>query len=173
MLTRPALEELYERLEKPLFNVLYRWVWDREEAIELVQETFLRLWTIREQVEMKTVEPLAYRIGSNLAANRRRSRKLWRMVTLEAVRGRRAPPHAGEEAIELRQVRAAVQRAISDLPERLREVILLCEYSGLSSREIAAALAIPEGTVGSRRHAARARLRRALGPELGFELTEE
>lgn len=166
MLTRSALEELYERLEKPLYCVLYRSVWDREEAHELVQETFLRLWAMREKVRMETVEPLAYRIGTNLASNRRRSRRLWQMVTLEAVRSRRSDHRSAEENIEQKELRKRVRRAILSLPERLRRVILLCEYSGLSTREIAFALGIAEGTVASRRHSARRKLRQALGTVL-------
>ena len=165
-LSRPALEALYRRLEKPLYNVLYRWTWDAEEAHELVQETFLRLWQMRDRVRMETVDALAFRIGSNLAANRRRSRRLRRWVTLDAVRDRTARIPGADEAVELRQVRHAVRRAIDSLPERLRHVVLLCEYSGMSYREIARALRIPEGTVGSRRNTALRRLRGMLEPLL-------
>ncbi len=162
-LTRPALEGLYERLEKPLYNVLYRWVWDAEEAHELVQETFLRLWLMRERVRLETVKPLAYRIGVNLAANRRRARKLWRMATLEALRSHAHRALDAHAELEREEARRAVRHAVEQLPERLRRVILLCEYSGLSYREVAEALDIPEGTVGSRRHAAIRRLRDSLG----------
>ncbi len=163
MLTRPALEDLYVRLERPLYNVVYRWVWDPEEAQDLVQETFVRLWSMRERVRMETVEPLAYRIGLNLAANRRRASKLRRLVALEAATGPASPAQAADDEIEVAQRRDAVRRAVSGLPERLRRVVLLCEYSELSYREIGRALGIPEGTVGSRRHAAMRHLRRSLG----------
>ena len=153
MLTRPAIEALYERLERPLYNVLYRWVWDPEEALDLVQETFMRLWAMRDRVRTETVEPLAYRIGTNLAANRRRRRKLWRMVGLGAVAGRGAAEEGADGALERSEAREAVRRAVLALPERLRRVVLLCESLG-----------IPEGTVGSRRNAALIRLREMLGP---------
>jgi len=57
---------------------------------------------------------------------------------------------------------AAVRSAVDALPERLRRVMALCELSELSYAEIATALAIPAGTVASRRNAAVARLRRHL-----------
>ena len=69
------LYALYERLEKPLYNVLYRTVWEREEAHDLVQETFARLWAMRARVREETVEPLAYRIGLNLARSWQRKRR--------------------------------------------------------------------------------------------------
>ena len=165
-LNRPALEALYIRLEKPLYNVLYRWIWDAEEAHELVQETFLRLWQMREKVRMESVEALAYRIGTNLAANRRRNRRLWQWATLHAVRGHSSHGYSAEKALEHQEVRRAVKKAIDSLPSRLRQVILLCEYSEMSYREVGRALKIPEGTVGSRRNAALKRLRQLLGPLL-------
>ncbi len=164
MLTRTALEELYARLEKPVYNVVYRSLWDRDEAHELVQETFLRLWAMRGRVRMETVEPLVYRIATNLAANRRRRRFLWRMVTLAPLVGRPSGEAGAEQRLEERERRDAVRRAVDGLPERLRQVILLYEFSGLSTAEIAEALNIPEGTVASRRHAARRQLKRQLAP---------
>ncbi len=161
-LNRPALEDLYRRLEKPLYNVLYRWVWDVDEAQELVQETFLRLWKMKDRVRMQTVEALTFRIGTNLAANRRRARKLWRLVTLEAVVLQPAQSQTVEKTLEQQQVSLAVYEAIDALPDRLRRVILLCEFSKMPYKDIARALGIPEGTVGSRRNAALKRLRQRL-----------
>jgi RNA polymerase sigma-70 factor (ECF subfamily) len=163
-LTRQALEQLYTRLEKPLFNVLYRWVWDPEEAHDLVQEAFLRLWRMRSRVKLESVEPLAYRIATNLAANRRRSRKLWRLVSLDAVRSRSSRTTGIEAAIAKAQERQAVRAAIERLPDHQRRVILLCEYSGMTYNQIAEALKVAPGTVGSRRNAALKRLRQELAP---------
>jgi len=163
------LEALYLRLERRLFNVVYRWVWDREEARDLVQETFLRVWRIRERVNRTTVEALVYRIAVNLAANRRRSRKLWRWVSLAAIRRQPATESGTAERLERREDRRAVRRAIDALPDRLRKVILMCEYSELSYAEIAVALGIPVGTVGSRRNSALKRLRKTLESREGDE----
>jgi RNA polymerase sigma-70 factor, ECF subfamily len=163
VLTRSALEDLYERLEKPLYNVIYRWTWHVDDARDLVQETFLRLWRMRDRVEMETVTALAYRIGINLASNRRRSRRLWRLLSLETVVDHPHREARAHQDLEQEDIRRAVRRAIQRLPERLRRVILLAEYSGLSYREISTILGIPEGTVGSRRHAAVRHLRRSLG----------
>ena len=63
--------------------------------------------------------------------------------------------------------RVVLRAALADLPEELREPFLLRSVEGLSTRETAEALGIPEGTVKSRCHAARARLRAALSEDGG------
>jgi len=161
-LSRAEFEALYLRLERRIFNIVYRWVWDREESHDLVQETFLKLWRMRENVRRETVEPLVYRIATNLAANRRRSRRLWRWTGLALVRSRASCKARIADDLERREERRAVRYAIEELPNHLRQVILMCEYSELSYADIGTALGIPAGTVGSRRNAALKRLRKSL-----------
>lgn len=153
------VERLFVAMERPLFNVVYRWLWDRDEAAELVQETFTRLWQARARVRPDSAGAFVYRIAVNLAASRRRWRALRRFVALDDV----APvsAEAQPDAAVLGAERAAAVRAAVDaLPEKLRRVLVLCELSELSYAEIATALEIPVGTVGSRRNAAADRLRR-------------
>jgi RNA polymerase sigma-70 factor, ECF subfamily len=157
-LERAALEQLYVRLEKPLFNVVYRWVWDAEMARDLVQEAFERLWKHRARVEPATAEALVYRTALNLAANRRRANKLWRWLSLEGATAVAAVEPAAQERLERAQADAEVRRAVESLPEPMRRVLLMCEFSGMKYEEIASILGIPAGTVASRRHAAMRRL---------------
>jgi len=161
-LDEEALVRLYERLERPLFNVAYRFVWTAPDAQEVVQETFLRLWRMRERVRIESVEPLLYRIAINLATSRLRRRRLWRWVSLEALRGRAAPHPGPEEHAVTGQQQARMRGAIEALPMDLRSVVVLCELAGLSYAQVAEALGIPAGTVGSRRHRALEQLRREL-----------
>lgn len=159
-LDEPALEALYGRLERRLYNVLYRWVWNEAEASDLVQETFLRLWRMRDRVRMETVEALAFQIGVNLAANKRRAKLLWRFVPLDGLARR-----GEQEGVALGSERERkVREAIDKLPERLRSVVVLSELSEMSYAEIARVLGIPAGTVGSRRHKALQLLKERLGP---------
>jgi RNA polymerase sigma factor (sigma-70 family) len=163
-LDRAGFEALFERLEGPVYNVVYRWVWDSAEAADIVQEAFVRLWAMRDRVRPATAEPLVYRVALNLAANRRRKRKLWGWVGLDGERAddQRSAPQQLERAERDRQLRAAVEA----LPEKLRRVVMLCEFSELSYQQVADALNIKVGTVGSRRSAALARLRVSLGREV-------
>jgi len=163
VLDQAALEQLYAKLERPMFNVVYRWVWDDEEAQDLVQEAFMRVWKRRQDVDMRTVEPLLYKTALNLASNRRRARKVWRWVSLEAVFDRQSSRERADAAISRAEQDEAVRAAVEGLPEPLRRVVVLCELSGLSYEQVGGLLSIPAGTVGSRRNRAMRLLREALG----------
>lgn len=160
-LDRADVERLFVQLERPLFNVVYRWLWDRDEAAELVQETFVRLWQARERVRPEGASAFTYRIAVNLAASRRRWRALRRFVALDD-HGAADPGAQPDLAVLGAERAAAVRAAVDALPEKLRRVLVLCEVSGLAYAEVAEVLGIPVGTVGSRRHAAAERVRRNL-----------
>jgi RNA polymerase sigma-70 factor (ECF subfamily) len=168
-LTRTALEALYRRLERPLYNVAYRCVWDREEARDVVQESFVRLWSMRRRVEEETVEPLVYRIALNLARSRRRRRRVRRMLSLDSVSGVLRDPRDPESDHAGAERERRLRREVESLPDDLRPVVLLCAFTDLRYGEIASALRIPEGTVGSRRNRALKLLREAMSGEGGDE----
>jgi RNA polymerase sigma-70 factor, ECF subfamily len=153
------VEALFVRLERPLYNVVYRWVWDRDEAAELVQEAFTRLWQARARVRPDTAGAFVHRIAVNLAASRRRWRKLRRFLAAEDGPEELPAGERPDEAALGAERAAAVRAAVEALPEKLRRALILCELSELSYAEVAVVLAIPVGTVGSRRNAAVARLR--------------
>lgn len=168
-LSRAAFEALYLDLEKPIFNVVYRWVWSADEARELTQEAFMKVWSARDRVRIDTVKPLLFQSALNLASNRLRVRKLRRFFSLEAAKDEVDPRLAGDDALARARTNAKVRAAVEALPEKLKSVVMLCELSGLSTKEIAETLGIPQGTVGSRRHQAMAALERTLGTELRDE----
>jgi len=162
-LSQRAIEEIYQRLEKPMFNVVYRRLRNAEEAQDVVQEVFLRLWGHRATVRLETVEPWLYRVALNLASNRRRFARLWGWTRLEGVEADAAPN--AEEQLATRQQAARLRQAIDGLPEKLRRALLLTELSGMSHPKVGRALGIPAGTVASRRHLAMRRLQELLGGE--------
>jgi len=139
----------YRRLESPLFNVLLRMLWDAGEAEDVLHDAFLRLWDQRERVKPDGIDGLVYHTALNLARNRLRWRSLRNWVGLDHVSHLELDT-GPEQAGQLHEL----QRAMSKMPKRLRETLLLSEFGGLSSREIATVLGIAEGTVGSRKHAA-------------------
>ena len=156
------LERLYARLEKPLCNVVFRWVWNMDDAQDVVQDAFVRLWRMRARVDLATVEPLIYKIALNLAASRRRSRKIWRWVSLDFLRDPASAHRPADESLAAQDEYARLRAAVEALPEDLRRVIVLCEFSELRYDQVAALLDIPPGTVGSRRHRALRRLKQEL-----------
>ncbi|HVS25426.1 MAG TPA: RNA polymerase sigma factor [Gammaproteobacteria bacterium] len=152
--------ELYRTLEKPLYNVVYRWLWDRMESQDVVQEAFLRCWRARDRIRAEGFKAFVYRTALNLAANRRRRKKLWRLVSFDSLP--QEPPDDRDGAAVLSR---RMQRAIDELPDRLKRVLLLCELAGMSYGEVAAVTGVREGTVGSRRSRALALLRKRLQPQ--------
>jgi RNA polymerase sigma-70 factor (ECF subfamily) len=147
---------LYGELEKPLYNVVYRMLWDAGESQDIVQEAFLRCWRKRSGIRPEGLKAVLYRAALNLAINRRRRLRLWRFVGVEAV---------DDEPTEVRTDEAIPQRmreAVDALPAPYRSVLLLTEIAGMTYGEVAGTLGIGVGTVGSRRTRALARLRKTL-----------
>ena len=151
--------EQYRALEKPLYNVVYRWLWDPMESQDVVQEAFLRCWRRRDRIRADGFRALIYRTALNLAANQRRRKKLWRLVSFESF-----PEPAAEDGTDALLARP-VRQAIDALPNPLKRVLLLSEVAGMSYAEIAEITGVEEGTVGSRRTRALALLRQRLHPD--------
>jgi RNA polymerase sigma-70 factor (ECF subfamily) len=168
-LTRSALEALYIELEKPMYNIVYRWLWDREESLDVVQEAFLRLWRMRHRIDLERIKPLAYRIALNIASNRRRARRFWRGTSLEALSktassktaslgtaspGRASGASDSEDQLANDQELQLMRQIVETLPEKLKKVVMLCDFSDMTYEEVGKVLGIPPGTVGSRRNKA-------------------
>jgi RNA polymerase sigma-70 factor, ECF subfamily len=166
----PLVEKYRQRVWRLAFNVLR----DREEAWDVAQEAFIRAWqalpNFRGQSAFYT---WLFRIVMNVAADRARQR---------AARGRafgteRVPEEEWERVIADEggtpdetaarvEERERITKALARLSDDHRTIIMLSDLEGLSYREIAEVLAIPMGTVMSRLHNARKRLRDVLGPLL-------
>ena len=148
--------EAYRRLEKPINNVVYRVIWDAIESQDVVQETFLRCWRRKDDIRADGFKALLFRTALNLASNRRRSTRLWRVVDVDAL------DEVVDESVSPDGFSKPMRDALDSLPTTWRDVLLLTELAGMTYPEIAAALGIAEGTVGSRRTRALALLRKRL-----------
>ena len=161
-LDEAAWTALYQRLEAPLFNAAFRYVWQRQEAQDLVQEAFLQLWQRRAQIELATVEGWLWTTLLNLARKRRRWQALRHFLQLDEGEPLQADEAAPEIALQDAQHAQQLRRAIDALSDKLRRVLLLTEFSELPQHAVAQLLGIPAGTVASRRHLALQALRAAL-----------
>ncbi len=167
---RRALEALYLAHERGLFNAAYRYTWSRDEARDVVQDAFVRLWRKRDGVDWPRASGLAYRMVLGLAANRRRASRIrsalgFGSTSSEEARSESRAPAPGPSSdaqLDTARLDAAVRRAIDALPERLRSVLVMTTYSDLDYAAIGASLGIPAGTVGSRRNEAIAKIRAML-----------
>ena len=171
-----AFEELVRRHEGRVFRLLVRMLGSRHEAEDVAQETFLSLHRhghrFRREARFST---FVYRVAANAALNRRRSlgrsRAREQELAVRQAAGDDLPsgPRSPSDAAEGSQVQEQVQRALLELPPDLRAAVVLYDIEGQSYRDIATALEIPEGTVKSRIHRARAALRDLLKPFIRAE----
>lgn len=149
-------DALFARFYPELFGLVYRVLGDRMETEDTLQETFLKLADAAGLQARPEEEVGAWlrRVAVNLAFNRVRSarrarERLQRVGQLEHhVRDLlEADGGSASGQLEREEQRAAVRRALADVPERQRECLLL-RYSGYSYAEIAATLGIAVGSVG-------------------------
>jgi RNA polymerase sigma-70 factor (ECF subfamily) len=157
----------FEELAMPLFDQLYNFAhWltqNREEAEDLVQETYAKALKGFSSFQLGTnFRAWMYRILRNTFLTSRTGLRATMSVSLDAEED--GPEVAVEsttpETILIeRSSQHLVQSAIDELPMHLREILLLCEVEEMSYQEIAETLSIPAGTVMSRLWRARKALR--------------
>jgi RNA polymerase sigma-70 factor (ECF subfamily) len=155
-----AFGRLAERLGPMLRAVLYRLGLTEAEVDDALQETLIRIWASASGFrEQSSVTTWAYRIAVNQGLGVLRSRR--NTQPLDGLPA--AEPMVTWESREQARV---IRDAVLGLPVPLRTVVILREYQDLSYRSIADVLEIPIGTVMSRLHEGRARLRRRLAQQL-------
>jgi RNA polymerase sigma-70 factor (ECF subfamily) len=165
----------FEELALPLFDQLYNFAhWlaqNREEAEDLVQETYAKALKGFSSFEQGTnFRAWMYRILRNTFLTSRTGLREKMTIPLDQETEDTAagPQQQSPENILIeRSNQRLVQGAIEELPLFFREILLLCEVEAMSYQEIAETLAIPMGTVMSRLSRARSALRDILKRKLG------
>jgi RNA polymerase sigma-70 factor (ECF subfamily) len=154
-----AFNVLVSRWEKRIFNYLLRLVSNREDAMDLSQEVFLKAYQNLGRLEDPTrFGPWLFRIAHNEAFSQLRKKRP--EVGLEGRRlDRRTPPRL--EPIELS---LAVESALARLSADQREAVLLKIYQGFKFEEMAVVLSCPVSTVKSRLYSALDLLKETLAP---------
>ncbi|MCA9214697.1 MAG: sigma-70 family RNA polymerase sigma factor [Planctomycetales bacterium] len=160
---RCAMQQLYEQCSDHVYGLMIRMV-GRQDADDLTQHVFLTMFRKLDQFNGQSkLETWLYRLATNEALQHLRRSKRRSTAPLVAEPETRDPDRLGaSEEAELLEI------AMSRLEPELRAVVLLKEQRGLSYREIAESVGIPEGTVGSRLNRARKELRQELA-KLGWE----
>ncbi|MGC0416929.1 RNA polymerase sigma factor [Embleya sp. AB8] len=161
---RAAFGDLFDRHARAVHNYLFRRTASWADAEDLTSAVFLHAWRIRTEVVLHQDSALPWLLGvaRNLAANSGRAVQRYQALRARLPAPVPSPDHAEEVAARLDDERtmALLLRAVAELPERDREVLELCGWSGLDHQAAAAVLGVAVGTVKSRLHRARARLRR-------------
>ena len=160
---------LVRRYKDQLLNFAYRFLGNVEEAEDVVQETFLRLFRKRHAYrQIAKFSTWIYTIAGNLAKTELRKRKRRKLVSISDLGFDEREFEIEDEGSDTeRQANSSmtdkiIQQAIAELSPRFRQVIILRDIQELSYEEIGSILRIPLGTVKSRVNRARLKLQSKL-----------
>lgn len=161
---REAFADLVDRHKDAVVNYLARLTGDRDRAEDLAQETFLRLFRAAGSYsEQGYLRAFLFRIGTNLVRSEERRERRFRLLLPFLRREERDEP-AAPSGLLLQELHREVAGAVAGLPLRFRVPLVLHEIEGWSYEDIARELGCREGTVKSRIHRGRQRLREKLQP---------
>jgi RNA polymerase sigma-70 factor (ECF subfamily) len=167
-----ALNDLMERHAAKLFNYLVRSLQNEEDAADLGQETFVRIFQNRSKFDPRIkFSTWLYAIATNLVKDRYRYRSRHAQVSLDADNETTGadfresvaePKPTPSESLQATERAEAVRRAIGELPDDLRAPLILSEYEELSHAEIGMILDCTPKAVETRLYRARNQLRETL-----------
>jgi len=161
----PSWESIVREHSARVYRLAYRLTGNRQDAEDLTQETFIRVFRSLSNYTPGTFEGWLHRITTNLFLDTARRKQRIRMDAM-GEESDRFPAAEGldrpERAFEHENLDVDIQAALDELPPDYRAAVVLCDIEGLSYEEIAVTLGIKLGTVRSRIHRARARLRVSL-----------
>lgn len=165
-----AFRRLVERYEGLVAATVVGMLGPGPEAEDVGQSTFIRFYEALHQYRGEGgVAPYLTRIAINLSLNalKRRKRQRWRLLSRDVADEQLPmPPVDDEPSIHRREHAALVQRAIQQLKPKHRAVVVLRMIDGYSTKETAALLGVPLGTVLSRLSRAQRELKDLLAPYL-------
>lgn len=164
-----AFDFIVNRYKDQLLNFAYRFVGNIEEAEDVVQETFLRLYRNRHAYrQIAKFSTWIYTIAGNLSKTELRKRKRRKLVSISdigfdekdyQIEDQHADTERDVDSVLKEEV---IQKAIEELSPRFRQIIILRDIQELSYEEVGKILKIPLGTVKSRVNRARLKLQAKL-----------
>jgi RNA polymerase sigma-70 factor (ECF subfamily) len=169
---KEAFELLVRRYEAPLFNFICRFLGDYDQACDILQLVFIRLYTSLPKLGTgEPFKPWLFQVARNSCIDelRRKHRYAVHFSQLENSEGELAglsdlpdPGSLPEEVVERRDLQVQLQGAIETLPPKFRSVVTLRYSTLMSFAEIGQVLSMPEATAKTYFHRAKALLRKAL-----------
>ncbi len=171
-----AFDIIVKRYKNPLLNFAYRFVGNIEEAEDVVQETFLRLYKNKHAYKrIAKFSTWLYTIAGNLSKTELRKRKRRKLVSISElgyddkefeIEDKKSNTERDVDSVLKEDI---IQKAIEELPKRFKQVIILRDVQELAYEEISEILNIPLGTVKSRVNRARLKLQAKLYKIKGYE----
>lgn len=168
-----AFGEIMERYRSPITNYLYRFLNDYEEAVDLAQETFVRVYFAIDRYHTQfAFSTYIYRIATNLAISETRRRKRRRLMSLTGLFQAEDDTQVEFQPPDTRKLQDAelvddersqvIARAIAALPEKYRVPVILRDIEGRTYDEIAEIMQLGLGTTKSRINRGRGLLKEKL-----------
>lgn len=154
-----AMEAIYERFNRPLFSLIYRYTANREVAEDLLQDVFLRIFSNLQTLRRTdTFVSWMYRIAVNTCFGYLRGSKvqIQRTIPLNEVYGEVG---GDRDRTRDRLIKSALDEAIHSLPDRMKAIFLLHDVQGFKHEEIAPMLGCSVGTSKSQLFKARMKIR--------------
>lgn len=164
-----AFRVLVDRHHRSIYHLCYRYVGTREDAEEVAQDVFIRLYQSADRYRPTAkLTTYLYRIAVNLSLNRIRDRKRKRWISLDKLRHERGVEFQGSSrdnpdfSLELREKQKQVRAAIDALPENQRTAVILRRFQDLSYEEVAEVMHCTVSAVEARLHRAKLNLQKKL-----------
>ena len=168
----PDFESIVAENESKIFNTIYSYTGDYEDALDLTQETFICAYRhIGKFRHKSSISTWLYRIAINLCKKNHSKKRRRALVftgslddpeTLQQIAGRASEDRAAIETLTLSEEHSIIRGEIAALPKKHRAVIILKYLQDLSYEEIANVLGCSIGTVKSRLSRAKENLRQRL-----------
>lgn len=162
-----GFEEVVESYQRRVYTFAYYFLGRPQEAEDVTQEVFLKLWRHWSKIDPERLEAWLMRVTRNASYDLLRRRRTAGQVVLEPAdeatveRAEAGGPDPAQRA-ENRDFRRLLRAAVARVAEPYRSVLVLREIQGLKYREIAAALETPLNTVRVYLHRGRRKLREEL-----------
>ncbi len=166
-----AFEELVRRYERKVYNITYRLMGNEQDASEALQDAFLRAYRFIGKFQFKSsFFTWLYRIATNVSLSKLRKREKVDIVSIDQPVNEAGDlqfeipdvKYGPEKLMKQRELRAALQKAVEELPEDYRSVVVLRDLEGLSNEEVSKVLKLSVAAVKSRLHRGRLVLREKL-----------
>ncbi|MEW6455352.1 MAG: RNA polymerase sigma factor [Acidobacteriota bacterium] len=154
-----ALGEVMKKYKDKIYNFIYKFIRDRERALELAQEVFVRVYFKADTYKgTSSISTWIYKIATNLSISELRRRKIVKWVSFDSI----SPSWEKEKYSENYESYNLLESLLKKIKSKYKIPLVLKEIEGFSIEEVANMLNIPEGTVKSRINRAKKTIKQEL-----------
>ncbi len=150
---RNSFKEIFQKYFQPLFNLGFQYLEDEDEAKEVVQEAFVKLWAIRNEIEFDSnLRNFLFTLVKNNCLNILKRKQILlkhheKIKWMEMHYQYESLTRIGDDYLEFNELKEKIDLAIQRLPVHCRVVFEMSRFEDLKNREIAEKLGITQKTV--------------------------